>query len=144
MTVTTGTVYSSSFHCLPLSDGVITRVYFDYRFGIEFADSRPDLEIAVAAPFTLTTSDGVIELDPDQPQAMAPALALLRRIVDRVQVFDDGRLNIVFVDGCRLEAKPQEAYEAWTSASSDGSKFVCLPGGGLAIWGPHEWSAPAS
>ncbi|WP_336032392.1 DUF6188 family protein [Geodermatophilus sp. FMUSA9-8] len=70
-----------------------------------------------------TTLDGVALLHP-----------WLRTTARDAGVDVTGALSFT-VGPTRLRCAPDPSYEAWTYDGPGGAKVVCMPGGGLAIWG---------
>jgi hypothetical protein len=104
-----------------------------YTAGIEFSGGS---EIRVETAFTLGTDDGEHRFAPGErvEQAAARLGELVGRVVVAATAGDGGVLQIDFEGGTRLLAEPDPDYEAWTFAGPDGTKVVCQPGGGLAVW----------
>lgn len=55
-----------------------------------------------------------------------------------VEVRDDAVLIIAFENGKAIEVRPDERYEAWELVSSIGERWICMPGGELAIWSANS------
>ena len=99
------------------------------------------VEIAISEPFTLVTVGGHrFVLDPASsadPGSLAPILQIMRQVIRTGTAFHDGRLELSFHDGSRIEVPSGKDFEAWTLAGPggiDGLKIVFVPGGELAIW----------
>jgi hypothetical protein len=60
-------------------------------------------------------------------------LRLVDKSVRRAQALEGGGLEIDFSDGDRLTVPPGQ-YEAWQLDGDDGSSYVSVAGGGLAVW----------
>lgn len=56
------------------------------------------------------------------------------RVVNECLAHKDGRLEISFEDGSRLEILPDQEYESWEISGTGDLHVVGLPGGELAIW----------
>ena len=121
---------------LGISGHEISRVCFDYGFVIltsEGAELR--IQTRLVAAVRGNTPQELI------PGEWGPGAAVLTTLFRRViasasAVVEDGSLTVTFQDGTELRVPPHPQYEAWTFAGSQGKKVVCLPGGGLATWGP--------
>jgi hypothetical protein len=61
-------------------------------------------------------------------------LSISRRTVERMDAFNDGRLEIAIADGMVVRVESSEIYEAWEISGSGGFRIVSTPGGGLAVW----------
>ncbi len=48
--------------------------------------------------------------------------------------FKSGALRLEFDGDAILTVNPDSMYEAWTFVTDSQMLFVCLPGGGLAMW----------
>jgi hypothetical protein len=99
------------------------------------------VEIAIGEPFTLVTSDGrKYALDPApsvDPVSLTPILRIMRQVIQAGTAFNDGRLELSFRDGSRLDVPFGKEFEAWTLAGPggvEGLKVVSMPGGELALW----------
>jgi hypothetical protein len=112
---------------LPRYGVAITRCSLDYELSLEFLQSEDH---------TIMTATEAIELDPECPHTLGPALDLLRRPVETVRAFKDGTLEMIFEDGRRLVSHAAR-YEAWHVYGHRGLRIVALPGGDHAIWRPE-------
>jgi hypothetical protein len=96
--------------------------------------------ITIEESFVLEHLDGtshVVEPGGDFDQ-LSPVLPLSRsKVIAEGRAFDDGRLQVVLQDGCRLHVvpEPESAYESWNVTGPDGLLIVSIPGGELAVWG---------
>ncbi|QWF81520.1 DUF6188 family protein [Amycolatopsis sp. CA-230715] len=103
--------------------------------------TRPggSLELTVESTFALDGPGARWFLDPsEEPAGLAPVLGLLRRPARRLHVFKDGRLELDLDAGWRISADPDVDYESWNITADSGARFVALPGGGVAYWGPDS------
>lgn len=129
---------------LPLVARRVSQCRFDYAFTIVLDEPGTAFEIRIEEPFEFTAADGgqPVTLDPEaEPVAMAPALAILHRVIDRSVAYKDGRLRIGFAGGGELCVPSGESFEAWTLVGPEGLQVVSLPAGQLAIWNAAESGA---
>ena len=95
--------------------------------------------ITIGERFILEYPDGtshVVEPGGDFLQ-LYPLLPLSRsKVITQGRAFDDGRLEVLMQDGCRLSVvpEPESAYESWNVKGPDGLLIVSLPGGELPVW----------
>jgi Family of unknown function (DUF6188) len=70
----------------------------------------------------------------------ATAIALLNTLDQRLSAIQisQGRLQLAFDNGFRLEAGPHQQWEAWQISSDDHLLIVCTPGGELTVWYPDQ------
>lgn len=120
---------------LPQYGVAFTRFSLDYQLSFEFIESEDQLVVSPSTPFTVRTEGEVIELDPECPHTLGPALDLLRRPVQTVKSFKTGTLEMIFEDG-RCLVSPPARYEAWHVYGERGLHIIALPGGDHAIWLP--------
>ena len=97
---------------------------------------RPDYVLQIDGKLRFTAS-GIRHEVELEVKADSVCLGLLRKTVSRAVAFDDGTLQVDFVDGDVLTVEPS-AYEPWQLNGSDGSLIVSVAGGGLAVWGPSR------
>ena len=118
----------------------VCHVEVDYALGLLLIgeDSNDYAAFSIGGLFTLRTPGGVVhEIDYTKgPAAFAPALSLFNQRVQNAETDGAGRLEVVFGDGHVLTAEPDGDYEAWDFNGPRGEKVICLPSGGLAVWGP--------
>lgn len=111
-------------------------------WAVAFVLTRPGgwIELTVECPFALDGPGGERWfLDPStDPSGLAPALGVLRHPARRLRVFKDGRLALDLDASWRVSADPDEDYESWNVTADSGVRFVALPGGGVAYWGPDS------
>ncbi len=77
-------------------------------------------------------------LRPDLPDCADAAASLLGEYIEQSFARGDGTLIMEFSNGSQLLVPPDDNYEAWQLSISDGQLMVCLPGGGMACWGPNR------
>lgn len=113
----------------------VTLVCFDYAITLV---TDGGIQLRLETQFTLTEPDSEpIVIDPQQPGAAAlKMLGLLHQVIRSFSVAEEsGTLVLIAEGGSELRIEANDAFEAWTIAGRRGEKVVCLPGGGLAIWG---------
>jgi hypothetical protein len=93
-------------------------------------------EIRIGEPAVLSTADGhEVRLTPEgNAAAMGPALVVLRKAVESLIAFKDGRLELKFADGGVLRVPAGGDFEPWDVVGPAGLRIVSVPGGRLVIW----------
>jgi len=122
---------------LPVTGQSITRLCIDNQELRLLCENS--IEIKIGEPFTLLTSDQQSHLlDPGgDAMSLAPALRIMRQVLQEGTAFHDGRLELTFRDASRISVPVGNEFEAWGLTGPggiDGLKIVSLPGGELAIW----------
>jgi len=121
---------------LKVSGQLILQLVLDFQVTLVLENYR----ITIEADFILVYPDGtshVIEPGGAFDQ-LGPVLPLSRsKVIAEARAFDDGRLEVLMQDGCRLSVVPEpgSAYEAWNVTGPDGLLIMSTPGGELALWG---------
>lgn len=110
------------------------------------------LRVQVDFALTLLTTDGfafrieqpLVLTDPlgrehllipdGDPMKLAPVLALARTNLSQASAFDDGRLELDFENGAKIQVPCGEDFEPWEAYGPEGLKLVAVPGGDLSIW----------
>ncbi|MGH3401065.1 MAG: DUF6188 family protein [Streptosporangiaceae bacterium] len=97
------------------------------------------VEVSVSQPFSLHIPEGRSYLlnSGGPAPALAPVLRVMRQEVRKGTAYHDGRLDIEFKDGSRINVPSSKDFEAWEATGPggvDGLKIVSIPGGDLAIW----------
>lgn len=121
---------------LRLAGRTVSRCYVDDAFGIQLLEDGPEVDLRLGGPFVV--GDGITEwrAHAETMSNLDKALAIVHRTLTRAVARADGTLAIELSGGLTIRVPPNPPYESWTLASADGMKVVCLPSGGLAIWGP--------
>jgi Family of unknown function (DUF6188) len=95
-------------------------------------------EIVYRGPSALTGYQQSHLLDPGgDALSLAPALRIMRQVLQEGTAFHDGRLELTFHGASRISVPVGNEFEAWGLTGPggiDGLKIVSLPGGELAIW----------
>ena len=122
---------------LPLQEGLVTQLQFDFAFGIHIDAS---VHVRIEGPFVLDRAGASQTYDPEQTTSLGPLLELRGSIVTDGLAAADGSLSLRFADGSHLLVPPDQHYEAFTingreALSQGGFLIVSKPGGGLSIWG---------
>jgi hypothetical protein len=120
---------------LPLEGLSIVRCWIDYAFSLEAAHEDGIVVLRIECPFTISERGEQYVLDPEEPAILGPAAALVRTSARTARAAAEGRLSIVFDDGRELTVEASDRFEAWELSGPKGMIAVCLPGGGLSIWG---------
>lgn len=126
---------SESF-TLPLEEGLVTQLQFDYAVGIHIDAS---VQVRIEGSFALDRAGGSRTYDPEQTSLLGPLLELRGSVVTHGLASADGSLSLRFADGTHLHVPPDQHYEAFTingreAVSQGGFLVVSKPGGGLSIW----------
>jgi hypothetical protein len=118
------------------NDFELDTLRFDQAVTFVLTTGDERLEIRVEECFRLSgKSDAPSELDPEgDPVKLAPVLGLLRRQISRVDAFDDGHLELEFVDGTLVVVPQSDQYEPWGIVGERGFRIVSVPANGLAVW----------
>jgi Family of unknown function (DUF6188) len=114
----------------------VEQLRVDYRLVLMLGQA---CELAVEQPGVVAV--GGVRSPDARPVSVVPqtgdvaaALPLLHTTVLSSIAFKTGTLRVVFDSGHHLEVHPSADYEAWTAAGPGTAKWVCLPGGALAVW----------
>jgi hypothetical protein len=135
--MTASLIESPDEHHLVLLDTRLTQLAVDAReLRLQTWSLDASLDIRIAAPFTLRTGEGAPRtLDPQAPETLAPALALLQRPVRSLTMTVGGELVVVVGDG-ELRVRPHGLRGAWEvqgAGALEGLLYRSAPGGG-APW----------
>jgi len=99
---------------------------------------QASLEIRFGVPFQLAFVDGTRrEIDPEQPEQVAPLLTLVNRELLQLVVTKDGSIEARMSDGSVLTAISHRRHEAFAVSGGgalEGLVYVARPGGG-SPWG---------
>ena len=125
-------------HRWSLRDHRVTQLLMDLRsFRFQTWSLEASAEIRLAVPFTYWEPDGLErQLDPEEPEQLAPLLSLLGRSIDTLTIARRGQLTIRFGDGSSIGIEPHPRVEAWEiqgGGALEGLGYLCNPGGG-APW----------
>jgi hypothetical protein len=132
-------IQNADEHHWMLLDYRVTQLLIDPgSFRLQSWSLEGSVEIRFGAPFSLISArGGERRLDPEQTEALAPVLALLRRPLQSITVSRDGELAVEFSDGVSLRSAPHPRYEAWEvqgAGALEGMSYQCDVGGG-SPWG---------
>lgn len=122
---------SSDGWSFTLADERIERVHVDQRVTFELRDGT---KVVVATPFGLMLDGASTTVDPEMTAALGPVLGILRHTVHRIDIFGDGVLTVDLGHGARIDVPADPAYENWELILPDGTLYVGLPGGGVAVF----------
>lgn len=123
---------------LPLAESEVTRCCFDYGTSLLFLRDHEDYELRLQTSFSLVTSTGIHQIEPEDLSTVAVMLRVIRLEVAHAACSGEGALSISFTDGTAIHVEPDPRYEAWTFNGPNGLLIVALPGGGLAIWDERD------
>lgn len=121
------------FYEVSLPNDVVTRCSVDDAFTIQFLESG--VILVIEQPFTTAGPEGERTLDPQRPEELGRALAVLHKTPRDVKAHKNGVLEVTFNEGLILRVDPHPDYEAWHVSGRDGVMIVAMPGGELATWG---------
>lgn len=97
------------------------------------------LELRLGAPFVLRTpAGGERRLDPDQPETLAPLLALLRRPLSSLTITRTGELTLQLGDGTTLAATANARRDSWDVNGGGALEGMVYHGG---AGGRPPWAA---
>ena len=135
MSATNTVVETADGWILPLAGRVVTKCLVDFAFTMDFWVARDDLAtIRIGGAFELATDGHRLQLEPEAPTELGPALGLHQREVQRAFAARDGSLEVTFTDGTVLRVPANPSYEAWDAHFKDGAILVSQPGGRVAYW----------
>ena len=122
-------------HVLLLDEHRVTQLLVELRAMRLLTYSLHDaLELRVGVPFTLQQADGETrQVDPAEPERLAPLLTLVGRRVEALEVAEGGAVEIAFSDGTLLAVAPHPREEAWQlqgAGGLEGLVYRCPAGGG--------------
>lgn len=122
---------------IPVQGQGVTRCCIDYAFRFD-SIGQHTIGVRIEAPFSLKIA-GEEHLFHTEKQVtdLGLALSILHQTVISFSIFNNGRLEVCFGNDISLTVLPDSNYEAWEFWAEQGVQFVCLPGGGLSIWG--DW-----
>jgi hypothetical protein len=138
MAVVTNNMYSGfeqkEHYELPLQGRRVSRLYFDYSFGMIFGEGGPGTEIRIGGKIKFARNGDLSFCDPSDVVTLAPLLSLFRMSISRARALKDGSLSLEFEGGITVDVTTDKAFEAWELVADSGFKIVSMPVGDLAIW----------
>ena len=112
----------------------VSQVCLDYAVALRLQN---EVTVRIEQSFSIFAGRDHSTITPDGgTHQLCPALGLLRSVVSRFEMLDDGHLEISFGAGMRLLAPPHADFEAWEVSGPDGFRVVSTPGGELSVWTP--------
>ncbi len=106
----------------------------DYAFGLSISNQVETIQIRLNREFSMTRDNARYDFNPvTHPEQLGPALSLLHLPVQKIRVWKNGYLLIVFPTA-RLEIQSDQDFEAWELSGPKGMLIVSLPGNEVAIW----------
>ena len=91
--------------------------------------------IRIEGDFYLVESQDELENTKKSGEDNFALLEKLRgAVIDEVTIDKTGQLLMSFSDGKRLIAVPDRHYESWEINFPNREKYICMPGGEIAIW----------
>jgi hypothetical protein len=115
----------------------VTRVLLDHAVTLQLWQlGKPTMEFKLERSFDHTAVDGATcSIDPEELGVEAVEVAgLFGAVLREVGVTRTGGLTLVFEDGRRIHAAPDDAFESWSYVSEDGGRVISMPGGELSTW----------
>ena len=119
----------------------VTRVLLDYAVTLQLSShGKPTIELKLETQFGLVKADrSRLTVKPgDLADAAREVAELHARTIAEVAILAAGELRLGLDDGRTIFAPPGDPYESWSYVSEDGGRVICMPSGGLAIWGPRS------
>lgn len=130
---------------LPLVGCSVGQCCVDWAVTLRFGQADAAFELRIEQPFVLVLPGGAeVLLDPENdPVGLGPVLACTRTAVTEAVAYDDGSIELSFVDGSSVRVPGSPEYEAWGLVGPAGLRVVSLPGGELTVWQPEGNGRPA-
>ena len=93
-------------------------------------------ELKIETTCSLKTHERAHVIDPTNlGDSCVVLLEQLNQSIATSHTSDAGDLVVRFSKGSELTVSPDDYFEAWTLNEPNGRLVVCLPGGGLTVWG---------
>jgi hypothetical protein len=118
-------------HRIDLAAFSLERIAVDY--GIECILQSANQWVSLR--FHSAMLSDVVKIEVDQTDSVLAILRLLHQELVELIVNDEGVLNLAFKNGVEFRVCPTEEFEAWELSTSEGVRWVCMPGGKIAEWG---------
>jgi hypothetical protein len=130
---------------LPLEGCTVVQCCVDWAVTLRFARAGAAFEVRIEQPFVFVPAGGrEVLLDPENdPVGLGPVLACTRIAVTGAMAFDDGSLELSFINSTSFRVPGSPEHEAWGMVGPAGLRVVSVPGGELAIWQPDGDDQPA-
>ena len=115
----------------------VTQLLVDLRsFRFQTWTLQASTEVRLAAPFTLRLADGTeYQIDPEEPERLAPVLTLLDRTLESLTATRAGELMLAFSDGSTLRCAAGPGRRAWEVQGGGALEGLAYRGGGAkAPW----------
>ena len=128
MSATNTVVETADGWILPLAGRVVTKCLVDFAFTLHFwVTGDAHALIRIGGAFELATDGHRLQLEPEAPTELGPALGLHQREVQRAFAARDGSLEVTFTDGTVLRVLPDPAYEAWEANCLRDHRVIACP-----------------
>ena len=102
-----------------LSGLSVTQLRLDHAFSVHLWSLDRDLLVRFGTPFTFRPTSGeAVTIDPEDPRAVVPALAVLHQPAASFRVSSADRCALRLADGSELSSERHLEYEAWESEGS--------------------------
>ena len=115
-----------------LTESEVTRLCINYSFIIQIWNLKGDLTLAIHTTFLFRVDGREEKFDPQDGASLGPALIILHKPVETLTIFQNGFLNLRFLDGTEVVVEKNLQYESWESSGS--GEFIDL---GM-LCSPHE------
>jgi len=115
-----------------LTESEVTRLCINYSFVIQISNLKGDLTLAIHTTFLLRVDGREEKLDPEDGASLGPALIILHKPVETLTIFQNGFLNLRFLDGTEVIVEKDLQYESWESSGSGEFSDIGM------LCSPHE------
>ena len=97
----------------------VTQLRLDHAFSVHLWALDRDLLARFSTPFTYRPATGeAVTIDPEEPGAVVPALAVLHEPAASFRASSRGRCVLRLADGSEVASEPHPEYETWESSGS--------------------------
>ena len=121
-----------------LSGLVVDQLTVDYRLTLNLWGADRTFTLILVTPFAYRPALGEsIVIDPEEPGAVVPALAVLHQPAESFRASSLGRCVLRFEDGTEIASKPHPDYEAWQSIGAgplEKASLLAVPGKPGPAW----------
>jgi hypothetical protein len=119
---------------LVFTSGIVQLIRIDFRLGLVLADGPEVADLYVETSFYLIDARTELVCFPENPESLAPILALANNKAFEIKIENSGRLTASFENGLSIRVDPHASYEAWQIGGANGFLLVCRPGGGVSFF----------
>jgi hypothetical protein len=86
---------------------------------ILLGDTQSSIAIGITTPFTMQQGASKDTLDPKDSKTLAPIMILLSKEAKHLEVFRDGSLQLMMLDGKELTVSKGGSAEAWFTSGTE-------------------------